>query len=179
MNVDEHIKALEIAQKRGVEIDKLKSEFAELQKEIAALQAEVERLETENKMLRGLVERKGCPKQGEGVMASDYPKYFTQVCEVIDYAPEDVHEDEKKIMAKLLAKNILKHEIKTKKLKDRTEYRIEIALAPVDEFHRAIERKAEVERLKGMIHCSDCEGPVEDPHIDEYGEGPYCDDCQG
>jgi hypothetical protein len=36
---------------------------------------------------------------------------------------------------------------------------------------------AEVERLRDMISCERCEGDVENPQIDEYGEGPICDAC--
>jgi hypothetical protein len=38
--------------------------------------------------------------------------------------------------------------------------------------------KSENERLKDMIYCSDCGDGVEDPHIDKYGEGPFCDICK-
>jgi Zn finger protein HypA/HybF involved in hydrogenase expression len=38
--------------------------------------------------------------------------------------------------------------------------------------------RAENERLKNMIYCSDCGGDVEDPYIDKYGEGPFCDICK-
>jgi hypothetical protein len=36
---------------------------------------------------------------------------------------------------------------------------------------------AEVKRLKEMMYCERCGDCVEDPRIDDYGEGPYCNEC--
>jgi hypothetical protein len=36
---------------------------------------------------------------------------------------------------------------------------------------------AEVKHLREMIYCVDCGDEPEDPQIDEYGEGPFCDAC--
>jgi hypothetical protein len=40
-----------------------------------------------------------------------------------------------------------------------------------------LELLAEVERLRDMICCECCGGNVDDPQIDEYGDGPHCSEC--
>jgi membrane protease subunit (stomatin/prohibitin family) len=53
----------------------------------------------------------------------------------------------------------------------------EIAMKQQEEI---AELKAEVARLKGMIYCTKCGyGALDNPYIDEYGEGPFCESCKG
>jgi hypothetical protein len=40
-----------------------------------------------------------------------------------------------------------------------------------------LELIAEMVRLKDMMYCLSCGGDVDDPQIDEYGEGPFCESC--
>lgn len=40
-----------------------------------------------------------------------------------------------------------------------------------------LELIAEMVRLKEMMYCERCGDCVEDPRIDDYGEGPYCNEC--